>query len=63
MIRVKRVYDAPDSSGGERILVDGMWPRGLSKKRASVDLWLKDLTPSDELAQVVWTQPGTLGGA
>ena len=48
MIRVKRVYDASDSGDGERILVDRMWPRGLSKKRASVDLWL-DLTPSDEL--------------
>ena len=49
MIRVKRVYDAPDSSDGERILVDRMWPRGLSRKRAAVDLWLKDLAPSDEL--------------
>jgi hypothetical protein len=38
MIRVKRVYDAPDSGDGERILVDRTWPRGLSKKRASVDL-------------------------
>lgn len=49
MIRVKRVYDAPDSGDGERILVDRMWPRGLSKKRAAVDLWLRDLAPSDEL--------------
>ena len=49
MIRVKRVYDAPDSGDGERILVGVMWPRSLSKKRAPVDLWLKDLTPSDEL--------------
>lgn len=49
MIRVKRVYDAPDSSDGERILVDRMWPRGLPRKRAAVDLWLRDLAPSNEL--------------
>ncbi len=49
LIRVKRVYDAPDESDGSRVLVDRMWPRGLSKKRAAVDLWLKDLAPSDEL--------------
>jgi uncharacterized protein YeaO (DUF488 family) len=40
MIHVMRVYDAPDGGDGERILVGGTWPRGLSKKRASVDLWL-----------------------
>lgn len=49
MFRVKRVYEAPDSGDGERILVDRMWPRGLSKKRAAVDLWLRDLAPSSEL--------------
>jgi uncharacterized protein YeaO (DUF488 family) len=46
---VKRVYDAPDSSDGFRILVDRLWPRGLSKERAAVDLWLKDVAPSDAL--------------
>jgi uncharacterized protein YeaO (DUF488 family) len=49
MIRVKRVYEAPDSGDGERILVDRMWPRGLSRKRAAVDLWLRDLAPNNEL--------------
>ena len=49
MIHVKRVYDAPDSGDGERILVDRMWPCGLSRKRAAVDLWLKDLAPNNEL--------------
>ena len=49
MIHLKRAYDAPDSGDGERIPVDRGLHRGLSKKRASVDLWLKDLTPSDEL--------------
>ena len=49
MIRVKRVYDDREENDGLRILVDRMWPRGLSKERASVDLWLKDLAPSDGL--------------
>jgi uncharacterized protein YeaO (DUF488 family) len=49
MIRVKRVYDASDKSDGLRILVDRMWPRGLSKERGAVDLWLKDLAPSEAL--------------
>lgn len=49
MIRVKRVYDPAHKSDGLRILVDRMWPRGLSKERATVDLWLKDLAPSDAL--------------
>ncbi len=49
MIRIKRVYDAPESGDGERILVDRMWPRGLTKERAAIDLWLRDVAPSDEL--------------
>jgi len=49
MIRVKRVYDPPSNDGGIRILVDRLWPRGLSKDAAKVDLWLKDIAPSDEL--------------
>jgi hypothetical protein len=50
MIRVERVYDSPNSSDGKRILVDRMWPRGLSRKRAAGDLWLRDLAPSNELS-------------
>ncbi len=49
MIRIKRVYDSPKKEDGERILVDRLWPRGLTKQRAKVDLWLKDLGPSTEL--------------
>ena len=49
MIRVKRVYDKPEKTDGQRILVDRLWPRGLSKERAAVDLWLKELAPSDAL--------------
>lgn len=48
-IRVKRVYEAPASEDGSRILVDRLWPRGLSKEKARVDLWLKDIAPSTGL--------------
>jgi uncharacterized protein YeaO (DUF488 family) len=49
VIRVKRVYDPPERSDALRILVDRLWPRGLSRERAAVDLWLKDLAPSETL--------------
>ncbi|MCU7844443.1 MAG: DUF488 domain-containing protein [Candidatus Thiodiazotropha sp. (ex Monitilora ramsayi)] len=48
-IRVKRVYDPPDRLDGRRILVDRLWPRGLSKEKAEVDVWLKEISPSTEL--------------
>ncbi|MFG2719073.1 DUF488 domain-containing protein [Streptomyces sp. NPDC048416] len=47
--RVRRVYDPPEKADGVRVLVDRLWPRGLSKEHAAVDEWLKDLTPSTEL--------------
>ncbi len=47
--RVRRVYDPPEPGDGVRVLVDRLWPRGLSKERAAVDEWPKDLTPSGEL--------------
>ncbi|MFJ2738850.1 DUF488 domain-containing protein [Streptomyces sp. NPDC087440] len=47
--RVRRVYDPPEPDDGVRVLVDRLWPRGLSKERAAVDEWPKDLTPSKEL--------------
>jgi uncharacterized protein YeaO (DUF488 family) len=47
--RVKRVYAEPSESDGFRVLVDRLWPRGLSKEGARVDLWLKDIAPSDGL--------------
>lgn len=49
MIKTKRVYDLPEESDGFRILVDRLWPRGLSKNKAMVDLWLKNIAPSNEL--------------
>jgi uncharacterized protein YeaO (DUF488 family) len=49
LIKIKRVYEKPSSSDGFRILVDRLWPRGLSKDSAKVDLWIKDIAPSDKL--------------
>jgi uncharacterized protein YeaO (DUF488 family) len=46
---IKRVYDEPDKDDGTRILIDRLWPRGLSKENARVDLWLKEIAPSTEL--------------
>src|SRR5476651_761866 len=48
-IRIKRVYEEPEAENGTRILVDRLWPRGLTKENAKVDLWLKDVAPSTEL--------------
>ena len=49
MIRIKRVYDEPEKSDGVRVLVDRIWPRGLSKERAGLDQWLKEIAPSTAL--------------
>ena len=49
MIHLKRVYDAPSEGDGTRVLVERLWPRGLTRERAAVDLWLKDVAPSPEL--------------
>lgn len=48
-IRLKRVYERPGKGDGTRVLVDRLWPRGLSKQDVSADLWLKDAAPSSEL--------------
>jgi uncharacterized protein YeaO (DUF488 family) len=48
-IRVKRVYDAPTPDDGYRVLVDRLWPRGLSKDRARIDRWLREVAPSNKL--------------
>ena len=48
-IKIKRVYEQPDPEDGMRILVDRLWPRGLTKEKARVDLWLKTIAPSTEL--------------
>ena len=48
-MKIKRAYERPEKEDGFRILVDRLWPRGLTKEKASVDLWLKDIAPSTEL--------------
>jgi uncharacterized protein YeaO (DUF488 family) len=49
MIQLKRAYEAPAKADGERILVERLWPRGVTKARAAIDLWLKDVAPSPAL--------------
>ncbi len=49
MIKIKRVYQPPEETDGFRILVDRLWPRGVSKEKAKVDLWFKEIAPSNEL--------------
>ena len=48
-MKMKRVYEKPEKEDGFRILVDRLWPRGLTKDKASIDLWLKEIAPSTEL--------------
>ncbi|MFV3128774.1 DUF488 domain-containing protein [Niveispirillum sp. KHB5.9] len=48
-IRVKRVYAAPDDADGLRVLVDALWPRGIAREKAMIDLWLKEVAPSHGL--------------
>lgn len=48
-IQIKRIYDAPSSEDGFRVLVDRVWPRGMTKEKAALDLWAKDVAPSTEL--------------
>ncbi len=49
MIKIKRAYQRADDGDGFRILVDRLWPRGISKEKAKLDIWLKDVAPSNEL--------------
>jgi len=49
MIDVRRVYDAPDPDDGYRVLVDRIWPRGLTRTAAAIDEWCRDIAPSTEL--------------
>ena len=55
MIHLKRAYEAPSENDGLRVLVERLWPRGLTKERAAVDLWLKDIAPSAGLRDLVWS--------
>ena len=56
-IAVKRVYEPPSRADGTRVLVDRLWPRGLNKKDAALDAWLKDLAPSNELRSWAHAHP------
>lgn len=49
MVKLKRAYEPPSKDDGERILVERLWPRGLTKNRAKIDLWLKEIAPSPDL--------------
>ncbi|MET9485789.1 DUF488 family protein [Nocardia sp. NPDC006630] len=55
--RVKRVYDAPDADDGRRVLVDRLWPRGISKQQAAIDDWPREVTPSNELRKWYHADP------
>src|SRR5579863_7262194 len=55
--KVKRVYASPEDGDGFRILVDRLWPRGISKDKARIDLWLKDVAPSDDLRRRFHGEP------
>jgi uncharacterized protein YeaO (DUF488 family) len=57
MIQLKRAYEKPARSDGLRILVERLWPRGVSKAKAKIDIWLKDLAPSARLRQWYGHEP------
>ncbi|MGE5758613.1 MAG: DUF488 domain-containing protein [Sideroxydans sp.] len=57
MLKLKRVYEAADPNDGFRVLVDRLWPRGLTKEKAHIDLWLKEVAPSDELRKWFGHEP------
>jgi uncharacterized protein YeaO (DUF488 family) len=60
-VALKRVYEPASRTDGARVLVDRLWPRGLSKERAAVDEWLRDLAPSDELRRWYHAYPDHWG--
>jgi uncharacterized protein YeaO (DUF488 family) len=56
-LRVKRVYEPPASEDGYRVLVDRLWPRGISRDEAAIDEWLPDVGPTDDLRRWFWHDP------
>ncbi len=56
-IKIKRVYEQPEKEDGTRILVDRLWPRGMTKEKAHIDLWLKEIAPSTELRECCGHNP------
>jgi uncharacterized protein YeaO (DUF488 family) len=59
--RIKRVYEPAGKDDGLRVLVDRLWPRGIAKRKAHIDLWLRDLSPSDGLRRMVHADPAKWG--
>ncbi len=57
MIKIKRVYEKPAKEDGWRVLVDRLWPRGMKKEAAHVDVWMKDVAPSDALRKWFGHEP------
>ena len=57
MIKLKRAYEKPEKSDGKRILIDRLWPRGISKEELLLDAWLKDIAPSDKLRKLFSHDP------
>ena len=60
-LKVKRVYEPPSRIDGKRVLVDRLWPRGLARKEARIDLWLKEVAPSDTLRKWFGHDPSRWG--
>src|ERR1017187_1207320 len=56
-VRLKRVYDPPSLQDGARILIDRLWPRGLTREAAALDAWLKDVAPSNDLRKWFHAHP------
>lgn len=61
VIRIRRIYDAPSRDDGYRALVDRLWPRGISKETAGIDIWLKNVASSDELRKWFSHEPQKWG--
>lgn len=62
MVRMKRAYDPPAAADGTRVLVDRMWPRGVSKDDAAIDWWARELAPSNELRRWFGHDPERFDG-
>ncbi len=56
-ITIKRAYEAPKASDGKRILVDRLWPRGLTKEKLKIERWMKEIAPSNELRKWIHADP------
>lgn len=56
-VQIKRIYETPEQTDGQRVLIDRLWPRGVKKIDADIDLWLKDAAPSPELRKTWHADP------